>query len=63
MDWNVRKNRAALGAKSKRPKQMQSRKFFLTSDLWLTAAKDVGTVIGPAFFITGDVKEEKIEKA
>ncbi|KAK3210561.1 hypothetical protein Dsin_015267 [Dipteronia sinensis] len=59
MDWHVRKNRAALVAKSKRPKQMQSRKFFLTSDLWLTAAKDVGTVKGPAFFVTGDVKDEK----
>ncbi|KAK2645461.1 hypothetical protein Ddye_020658 [Dipteronia dyeriana] len=59
MDWHVRKNRVALVAKSKRPKQMQSRKFFLTSDLWLTAAKDVGTIEGPVFFITGDVKDEK----
>ncbi|KAK1550994.1 hypothetical protein Q3G72_028385 [Acer saccharum] len=53
------KNRAALVAKSKRPKQMQSQEFFLTSDLWLTVAKDIGTVKGPAFFITGDVKDKK----
>ncbi|TXG61518.1 hypothetical protein EZV62_012881 [Acer yangbiense] len=57
MDWHVRKNRAALVAK--RPKQMQSREFFLTSDLWLTVAKDIGTVKGPAFFVTGDVKDKK----
>ncbi|KAK4837119.1 hypothetical protein QYF36_002945 [Acer negundo] len=59
MDWHVRKNRAALVAKSKRPEQMQSREFFLTSDMWLNVAKDIGTVKGPTFFVTGDVKDKK----
>lgn len=57
MDWHVTKNRM-----SRNRKQQSSRKWFVSTSLWLSSAEMVGTDAGPGFLPVETVVEKKDEE-